>query len=51
MFYYYYILMVQSYNDFCAPTIALIWHSTYQTIGNRIYNVTFTPKVKVREAG
>ena len=43
--------MVQRYGGFCAPTIAIMWHFAYQTIGNCLYSVTLTPKVKVREAG
>ena len=43
--------MVQRYGDFADREIPLARHFVYQIIGNRLYNVTFTPKVKVREAG
>ena len=43
--------MVQRYGGFIDCEIPLARHFAYQTIGNRLYNVTFMPKVKVREAG
>lgn len=42
---------VQRYCEIRDRTIAFLWHFAYQTMGNALYSVTFTPKVKVREAG
>ena len=43
--------MVQRYGGFATYTIAISWHSAYQILGNRLYRVTFTPKVNVRDEG
>ena len=42
---------MQRYGEIYTSTIAISWHFAYQTFGISLYSVTFTPKVKVREAG
>ena len=41
---YYVLSTVQRYDDFYIPTIALIWHSIYQTFGILKKSANFAAK-------